>query len=71
MHHASMLVWIAERRFSQAHRITLAKCCLRDNSSGDQFAYFVSGVLKLFERGFESFAHRRSRLGIECSRLYE
>jgi hypothetical protein len=67
-----LLVWFAERGCPQANRVTLTKLCRCNNSSGDGFGHHrLAGVLKLFDGGFESCAHRRNCLRIERSRLYE
>jgi hypothetical protein len=67
------LVWFAERGRQQASRITLTKFCRCNNSSGDDFADHLglAAVLKLFEGGIESFAHRRNRLRVGRCAVYE
>jgi len=46
---------------------------LRLQSPGDDFARRsrLTGVLKFFQGGFESFAHRRNCIRLKRSRLYE
>jgi hypothetical protein len=57
----------------QASRITLAESRRSNNSTGHDLAHHVSrpGVLKLFESGFESFAHGRDHFRSERSRLHQ
>jgi hypothetical protein len=57
----------------QASRVTLAKSCRSNNSSGDGLAHHVGlpGVLKLLERSVESVTHRRNRLRSERSGLHQ
>ena len=62
------LVWLAERGFQQASRITLTKSCRCDNSSGDGFAHRLPLA---FAGSVESFTHRRNRLRFERSGLHE
>jgi hypothetical protein len=67
------LVWFAERGCPQANRVTLTDSCRSNNSLGDDFQhqFRLAGVVKLFESSFESFTHRRKRLGFKLSRFYE
>jgi hypothetical protein len=68
-----LLVRFAKRGFQQASRITLTKFCCGNDSCGNALPHHVrlASTLKLFERGFESFAHRRNCLGVEPSRFYK
>ena len=67
------LAWFAERGCPQANRVTLTDSCRCNNSLGDDFQhqFRLAGVVKLFEGSFESFTHRRKRLGFKLSRFYE
>jgi hypothetical protein len=67
------LAWFVERGFQQASRIALTKFCRSNNSCRDALPYhfWLATTLKLFESGFESFAHRRNCLGVEPSRSHK
>ncbi len=64
------------RRSSVRHmrRVSIrVDSCRCNNSLGDDFQhqFRLAGVVKLFEGSFESFTHRRKRLGFKLSRFYE
>ena len=63
----------SERGCQQAGRVALTIFCRCNNSPGDDLARHLglAGRFKLFEGGFESFAHRRYCLRFERSRLYK
>src|SRR5258708_452298 len=73
IYNSVVLAWFAERGCPQANRVTLTDSCRCNNSLGDDFQhqFRLAGVVKLFEGSFESFTHRRKRLGFKLSRFYE
>jgi hypothetical protein len=64
---------LSKRGCSQANRVTLANSCGCNNSPGDDFARHLglTGLVKLFARRLESFAHRCNHFRFERSGSYE